>query len=131
MAQTRGGNRHARSDERGGLDGAEPVSCPYEGAEDFGLRPQEFPGKSGRANRGRPFAGMHFVEADQSNRYRYADFRMAPDELTLDMFKRHEDGVTLRRLAEEYALSLSAVKRRLRNARDFLEAWREPGGMSR
>ncbi len=96
-----------------------------------GLRPQEFPGKEWRSNRGRPLAGMTFVEADQSERYRFADFRMSPDELTLELFKRHEDGVTLRRLAEEYDLSLSAVKRRLRNARDFLEARRELGGMSR
>ncbi len=97
----------------------------------LGLRPQEFPGKEWRSNRGRLLAGMHFVEADESGRYRFADFRMAPDELTLDMFKRHEDGVTLRRLAVEYDLSLSAVKRRLRNARDFLKAGRELRGSSR
>ncbi len=128
MARTRHNNRRARSNERKGLNGAQPAPCPIEVREDLGLRPQEFPGRTGRANRGRPLAGLHFLVVHPDDRYEYADFRMAPDDLTLEMLWEHEEGVTLRRLAKTYALSLSGLKRRLRNARDFLDAMDIPHG---
>src|SRR2546422_11684209 len=72
-----------------------------------------------KSNRGRVPVGFRFV-APREERYAIHDFSIVPKQQALRIYQEHEDGLSLRETAAKFHLSLSGLKRLLRNIRKWL-----------
>lgn len=73
------------------------------------------------SNAGRPLSGFEFCEPDQKKRYKFKNFEVQPTKKAEEIFNRHNDGETIRELAEELSWPETNVKRLIRNVRNWYD----------